>query len=184
MKALFVVFLLIICMSISGQKSNIFSNTYQSIKQGVELFKSSGQRANLLCASYQFIDAGIGLKYERLFWQRGGAIVGSYISGAWGNYHFREGYIKNHWKGAFGFTLSLVEPSDPTIMGFFTAGLSVNKYGESEYNLEYFDPVAFNPISGEFGCGNRFKIKKSAFNMGIRYDPFKGEATLDIGGLF
>lgn len=112
--------------------------------------------------SYQPVDLGIGLRFDRIFER-----VGFYVSQSKGNYKFDNCFVNDHYKTSAGGMFKISN-------GFVSAGLSYNKYGEYK---GYIIKNALKPISFDIGAGVR--MQKLIF--AIRFDPLKGESSIDFG---
>jgi hypothetical protein len=121
---------------------------------------------NIISTTYQILDNGFGMRYDRLINNSG-----IYVSVVKGNYNLSSGSV-SHFKSAVGVSRKL----NPRIEAnpYISIGIAYNRYwGEAEG----ISDKAFKPVSIELGINKNIRW----LNIGVRYDPLKKEATIDLG---
>jgi hypothetical protein len=116
---------------------------------------------NTLYGSWQPVDMGYGVRYDRMLKD-----VGLYASASKGEYNFKEGYIKDHYKVSTG---AMIYNKN----GFLSAGYNYHWYGEHrgvDENILY-------PVSFEVGVGSVF----DRWSVALRIDPVKWDSSIDFG---
>jgi len=127
---------------------------------------------NTLYLTFQPADLGLGIRYDRRISQ-----FGVYSSLSRGKYRLgNDEYINNHFKFALGGLLYLKENLFNNSTGFLSLGIPYHSYGEKSYEPGSINEKIFKPLSIEFGGG----VRKRNLGAAIRFDPFKGEGSMDF----
>jgi len=133
---------------------------------------------NTVYLTFQPTDLGAGLRYDHQV----NTDFGLYASASYGQYRMPMGsYIKEHLKFAFGAMKYMPPNKDNGAIVHFGAGFVHDRYGEVKITFDGFNTEVLRPIT--FECFTGIRLQKG-FSLGLRFNFFKVESSIDIGYAF